>query len=351
MLEGIKQKTPSLTSIVGMVVAVIVVLLAYGAWQVIWPTLGVGKLELKDLSGRLVYSGKLESEIAPKTYSLNLTNGSMQVVNESERFGFFSTSAIEFSSAENDSNFFFRAVAVDNTSGTTTLVKRVVHAVLPDQVKVLAQESTDQYGTMSWSESSKMLARSVVGETVSGTERAITSNWKTLISNEAGEVQSEIPDAAHPTWMPNSDVLLYLRSDGIYAYDMDVGAELRLISFLERGEVFTSVIGIMFEVSPDGRRLVVTTPGRGNVSVYEVTATMDVTKLYSRDNDSVSYSWPVVSPDGMSYAVIARDIVNEALANPRIEFYAMDNDRQEVIATQSLADFDPTLVYLDDWIK
>jgi|GEM_PF-6080823 len=356
MLEGIKQKTPSLTSIVGMMVAVVVVLLAYGAWQVLEPSLSmrINKLNSADLSGRVIYSGVPQTSdiAAPKTYSLNLTNNEMQVVNESERFDIYSSSAVEFSTADNDKDFFFRALAVSDSAGTSTVVKRVVHAVVPERLGTLAEESLDQYGTMSWSENGKLLARGVLMENVPEAEKTSTENWQVVLTDEGGEVKLEIPDAANPVWMPNSNVLLFLRSDGIYAYDMSVEREVRIISFLgQNKQPFSSVIGIMFEVSPDGRRLILTTPGTGNISVYEVSPTLDVTKLYSHENQSVNYSWPVVSPDGMSYAVIARDIADGKLINPRIEFYTMDDASFTMISSHSLNEYDPSQVYLDDWIK
>lgn len=354
MFESIKQKTPSLTSVVGTLVAILVVLGAYGAWQFLWPSISVNKLGTENLSGILVYSGvlKAEEKVIPKTYSLTLTDSAMKVENQSERFRFFSSSAVEFATSSNSKEFFFMALANDRSSGTSTLVKRVMHAIFPDTLEVVAQIAPEQYGTVSWSPNLKMLARSVVGEKLSGPEKVSTLNWKVLLTNESGEVQLEIPDAANPVWMPNSNLLLYLRSDGIYAYDTSIGAEQRIINFSDQnGQPFSAIVGIMFEVSPDGHKLVLTSAGLGNISVYDVSATMDVTKLYARENKSVNYSWPVIAPDGMSYAVIARDIVDGTLTNPRIEFYPIGDERQAMIATHSLNEFNPSYIYLDDWIS
>lgn len=353
MLEAFKSKTPSLTSIVGMVVAVIVALLIYGGWQYLWPALGIGKLKATDLSGVLVFSAKpLEDTKTLSSYSLAITNGGMEKVNESERFGFFSTSMVEFATADTRKDFFFRALANDSSSGTSTIVKQVLHAYPPDGLDVLAQESWEQYGTMSWSPLNKMLARAVVTEDLSPSEKVSTLNWKVVITNEAGEVQTEISDAANPVWMPGSTVLLFVRSDGIYAYDVESEAELRIISLSDNTQQLTSAsIGTMFEVSPDGSRLVLTTPGLGNISLYEVSATMDVKKLYSHNNKSVNYSWPIVSPDGKTFVVLTKDITDQGLGNPRIEFYAMDDSNFKSITSYPLNDYDPGLIYLDDWVK
>lgn len=354
MFELIKQKTPSLTSIVGTLVAILVVLGVYGAWQFVWPSISINKLGTENLSGILVYSGvlKAEEKVIPKTYSLTLTDNAMKVENQSDRFRVFSSSAVEFATSSNSKEFFFMALANDRSSGTSTLVKRVVHAIFPDTLEVVAQGAPEQYGTVSWSPNLKMLARSVVVENLVGLAMVSTLNWKVLLTDESGKVQLEIPDAANPVWMPNSNLLLYLRSDGIYAYDTSIGAEQRVITFLDEDEQpFSAVVGIMFEVSPDGHKLVLTSSGTGNISVYEVSATMDVTKLYSRENKSVNYSWPVVAPDGMSYAVITRDVTDGTLANPRIEFYPISDEKQAMITTYPLNEFNPSQIYLDDWIS
>ena len=353
MFELIKQKIPSLTSIAGSIVAIVVVLGVYGIWQFVWPSISINKLGTENLSGRLVYSGMQKAgELAPKTYSLILDNNDMKVVNESKRFKVLSSNAVEFATSSNSKDFFFMDLAFDNSSGTSTVVKRVMHAIFPDTLEVVTRGVPEQYGTMSWSPNLRMLALSIARENLDGQAKVSTLNWKVLLTNESGEVQLEIPDAANPVWMPNSNLLLYLQSDGIYAYDTLIGAEQRVLSFLDESEQpFSAVVSIMFEVSPDGRKLVLTTPGTGNISVYEVSATMDVTKLYSRENQSVNYSWPVVSPDGMSYAVIARDIVDGAFANPRIEFYPISDEKQGVIGAYPLNGFNPSRVYLDDWVS
>lgn len=356
MFEAIKQKTLSLNTIVSLAVGLVVILSVYGVWQFLWPTIkmNLNKPDPAVLSGRLVFSGiKAEGGKVPNTYSLKLGGQEITVENESEKYGFFSTSDIESSGNETVDEFFVRAVATDESSGTSTLVKRVLHVVLPDKLEVVSQDSFAQYGAMSWSPHKKLLARSVlVNEDAINQEKISTLNWKVVITDEKGVLKEEIADAANPVWMPNSDVLLYLRSDGIYAYDVKVGSEVRIITFLEGENTDPySTIAIMFEVSPDGKRLVVTTPGKGNISVYEVSSTMDVKELYNQQNDSVTYSWPIVSPDGKAFAVLTRDVTDQGTANPRIEFYTVDDPSFDLINSQSLGEYLSDRVYLDDWVK
>ncbi len=354
MFESIKQKTLSLSTIVGLAVALVIVLTVYGVWQVLWPTiqLNLNRPDPAVLSGRLVYSAALGNGIIPKTYSLDINNGAMKVTNESEKFKVIATSEVEFLSPDNSQDFFLRSIHEDKTSGTSTLVRRVLHANLPDKVDVVVEESVFQYGPMSWSSLKKQLARSLFVESSPSDEKVFTKSWKIVITDEKGVVVEELTDAFNPVWMPNSNVLLLLRSDGIYAYDTGIGAEVRLISLSdESGQSVSATIGTMFEVSPDGKRLVLTTPGTGNISVYEVAPTMDVKKLYSHQNPAVTYSWPLVSPDGKAMAVIARDITDQGATNPRVEFYTIDDPTFTMITSQSLSEYNPEMVYLDDWVK
>ncbi len=354
MFESIKQKTLSLSTIVGLAVALVVMLTVYGVWQVLWPTiqLNLNRPDPAVLSGKLVYSAAINGGIIPKTYSLDINNGAMTVTNESEKFKVIATSEVEFLSPDNTQDFFLRSIHEDKTSGTSTLVRRVLHANLPDKMDVIAEESVFQYGPMSWSSLKKQLARSLFVESSPSDEKVFTTSWKVVISDETGVVVEELTDAFNPVWMPNSNVLLLLHSDGIYAYDTGSGAEVRLINLSDQSEQLPSVsIGTMFEVSPDGKRLVLTTPGSGNISVYEVSATMDLKKLYSHQNPAVTYSWPLVSPDGKALAVIARDITDQGATNPRVEFYTMDDPTFTMITSQSLSEYNPEMVYLDDWVK
>lgn len=355
MFESIKQKTLSLNTIIGIVVVLVVVLAAYGVWQVLWPTiqLNLNRPDPAVLSGKLVYSAAISGGIIPKTYSLDISNnGVTKVTNESEKFKVIATSEVEFLSPDNVQDFFLRSIHEDKTSGTSTLVRRVLRASLPDKINVIAEESVFQYGPMSWSSHKKQLARSLFVESSPSSEKFFTKSWKIVITDEKGVVVEELTDAFNPVWMPEGNVLLLLRSDGIYAYDTGSGAEVRLISLSdESGQPVSATIGTMFEISPDENRLIVTTPGSGNISVYEVSVTMDVKKLYSHQNPAVTYSWPLVSPDSKAFAVIARDITDQGAVNPRIEFYTMDDPTFTMITSQSLSEYNPEMVYLDDWVK
>lgn len=354
MFEVIKSKTPSLTSVVGVVAAMIVVLLVYGAWQFLWPRLGVDALKVEDLSGKLVYSGILkEGEVAPKTYSIKFQDGKTEEINETKKFNLFSSSFIEFASSDNENDIFFNSyLSTDNKDGSTVMSKTVFHAVLPDKLDTLAQESAKQFGPMSWSPLKKLLARAVlIDENADSAEIVSASNWKVVITDDTGTVVEEILGATNPTWMPNSVVLLLLRSDGVYAYDTDSGAELRIINISNENQSAIAEIGTMFDVSPDGSRLILTTPGYGTISVYEVSATMDIKKLYSHNNNYVTYSWPVVSPDGKAFAVLTRDIKEQGVSNSRIELYSTEDPNFTMITSLSLDDYNPERVYLDDWIK
>lgn len=113
-----------------------------------------------------------------------------------------------------------------------------------------------------------------------------------------------IEAAVSPAWTMAGDLLLFLKRDGIYAYDMQTDTTLLLSdTYSDFGP------SDRLSVSASSTFAVLTVPSLSSIIVFEPRTTetgaivgMDETGLI-QSND-VMYSTPVISPDGRFYAVV-----------------------------------------------
>ena len=354
-------------------VVVFLVAVSYGAFQYWLPkwispgditnnnaTQAVENVGLNDTSvsragveGVLVLSGASWASAASefKTYSLDLTGETPTLTNESERFNIFSSSFVEFENKQEPNDFFFRALRPATTSdGVPFLLNALYHAAFPDEVSELSDALAQQFGIMDYSPSAGSLAYASLRDTenVDG-DISLVWNWDVLVADKDNELVQTIDGAANPVWSPDGQRLFYTKAEGLYAYDFEAEAEVSLLS-INISEPNEAVrIGTMFGISPDGRYLILTAQGSGQIEVYEVLPEPLTLQFVGRIVDrGTAFSWPVVSPDGATYAVLARDIVSSKPENPRVEVRGILG--REVVFSYPLSDFNPANVFIDDWI-
>lgn len=365
---GSKRKLLALALAVIFLVAV-----SYGAFQFWLPnwtspgdntsnnaTPAVENVGLNDTSvsrasvgGVLVLSGASRASAASelKTYSLDLTGETPALTNESERFNIFSSSFVEFENKQEPDDFFFRTLRPATTSdGVPFLLNALYHAAFPDEVSEVSAALAQQFGTMDYSGSAESLAYASLQDTENvGGDISLVWNWDVLVADKDNELVETIDGAASPVWTPDGRRLFYTKAEGLYAYDFEVGVEKSLlnINISEPNEAVR--IGTMFDISPGGRYLILTAQGPGHIEVYEILPELLTLQFVGRiiDRDS-AFSWPVIAPDGATYAVLTRDIVSGEPKNPRVEVRGILG--REVVFSYPLGDFNPKNIFIDDWI-
>ncbi len=184
-----------------------------------------------------------------------------------------------------------------------------------------------------------------------GDEFAIT-DWSIAIHNYETGARIVLPDAIEPTWTYGGKGLVYLKSDGIYFYDVETSTSIKMI---ERYQNLSSSEDLAS--TADGRYLVLTLPSLNQVAVFEeqVVETglvAEYVELTGLSDPGAKYRHPVLSPDGKLYAVVR---VNESEYNEVTNSYTSAEvqvratDTSQLIETVSLLEVDPNTLRLEAW--
>jgi Tol biopolymer transport system component len=309
------------------------------------------KLTKSDVAGLLIFSGQSNGNNDLKTYSLRFLSDKPELINESDYFKIPSSSFVEFENTVNPRNFYFKVFTNSTSStGEPSVVNTLYHANIPNTIDVITDEPGQEFGTVAWSPAAGLLSyMSLKDENLSDIgDRSGLDKWKVIVADSANKIQFEIENAAHPTWSPDGTKLLYTKSDGFYYRELSTGLENRLLQIVSNeGKELTT--GTMFDLSYDGKTLVLTTSGQGYVDIYDVSEKPLTLNLIGRIvNPEVNYRWPVISPDGKTYAVVTSVIDGGNLTNPKVEIRPIDG--RNVLVSYGLGNFNPALVFLDDWI-
>ena len=174
-------------------------------------------------------------------------------------------------------------------------------------------------------------------------------NWNVaIIDHDNGDVTT-ITAAAKPHWMNDGADLLYLKSDGIYRYNLKADAS---------EPVFTRYAHLSnttdFTVAPDSSSLVLTAPTANLISVIQV---LDSANVKLQEKGSIvtggeRYRYPVISPDGRFYAVMhvkEADYASSTGDFSRADIQVRPLDSQTVIDTIPVPGFTPSSVALRQW--
>lgn len=309
-------------------------------------------IKKESLQGLLLLSAENSDSNTIQTHSLVPGSEALTLNNESEYFGAFSSSFVEFADANDPGDFFFKSfveVETDELTGSTSINAILKFSAEDKSIDQVTADPRQQAGVISWSSAANKLAYTTLKEPYGGEDSSLVWNWDIAVTNEDNEVDFTIEDAVNPLWSPDGAQLLYLKPVGIYVYDIEAQEEIAgATMLLNDSEVFPQ-LGTMLELSPDGNHLILTGQGAGQIEVFKVTWEPFKLEFVGRIVDSnVNYSWPVISPDGKTYAVLTRDLVNGGVANPRVEIRPLLG--RDIIYSYPLTGFNTQAIFLDDWI-
>ncbi len=172
------------------------------------------------------------------------------------------------------------------------------------------------------------------------------------ISSLDGE-QEEITNGAYPIFSPRGNSLIFLKNDGLYTIDLKTREESLAVDL--KDEVLFPDLDLTglgwysfrFNVSPDGRFLVITnTLGRSN-RILEITSWRTFEYELYLEPDFSQPIWPVFSPNG-NYLALEEYRFDEDFETLRLSIY--DLETFEIVGGTSLDDYELDYVWVTDWI-
>jgi hypothetical protein len=205
---------------------------------------------------------------------------------------------------------------------------------------------------LSWSPTLDLLAynRSLKSD-VQYADILSLDTWEIIIADPAGgNVLHTIAGGHSPAWIGTTDMLAYLKADGVYTFNIKTKVEQKILSAPNEGRV-TSLS--MIAVSPDGSKLLWTFAKAGVITLYEIGSEAQSPKAIGRiEKNGTEFYWPIFSPEGSFFAVQAIDQLNGNelfRKNQRIEVRSVTDVTP--IATQSLIGFNFDELFTDAWIQ
>lgn len=169
-----------------------------------------------------------------------------------------------------------------------------------------------------------------------------------ILDPEEDSVVAVIEGGLYPRWSPSENVLLYLRTDGLYEFSVETKQSYKVLGPNESDVLLTP--STMIAISPEGSHVVLTSQGSGSITIFNVESWNPATLLLTETvaDDSKFYTAPVISPEGTMYAVLTTDKNGDVFTNPRLEIRGMHGP--DILFSYPLDTFDPQKFFIDDWV-
>lgn len=167
---------------------------------------------------------------------------------------------------------------------------------------------------------SYIIAYSVTNSDLESDDIYSLDNWSIILKDlNSNDENIEITSAARPQWI-NGSQLLYLKSDGIYTYDLVDRVESK-VQWNENEIGFSFSAREELAANKDGSMLVVTSPGENQI----IALFLNDENIYELYHDITStdtiYSSPVFSPDGTHLALLTHALVSSPEATIEIQLF------------------------------
>jgi hypothetical protein len=303
--------------------------------------------------GLLIFSGRKirETDKYTQLYALDLSAGSTTAP-ELYIPKYFTSAMAEFEDSSEPADFFTLTASEYSLDNEEDGVG--VHRYDSETGTVQPfSEATGKYErAIAWSKESELLAFSrLKGERQTDIDLLTLDNWETIIFHpETDRLVASIGGALYPKWSPDGKKVIFMKTEGLYMFDLETQKETEVIGLPEGG---ISIATSMMDLSDDGKYLIWSSAKSGMISISEIVSweTMEVKELGRMQVPDTEFYWPVFSPDGKYYAVQAIDTLkgNDFVRkNARIE--VRPTNSRTVVYTHSLEDFFFDALFSDDWI-
>jgi hypothetical protein len=179
----------------------------------------------------------------------------------------------------------------------------------------------------------------------------LLSNWSSaLVDVASNTISAEVSGAIQPKWSPDGSKILFMKTDGLYLYTVATHEQEKVLAIPESGQMLTSS---MYDVSPDGKRLIMTIPKKGviivnNIVTWEPFTLQEVGRIHE---DATEYYWPQFSADGLYYTVqaITGAARSDQRSDPRLEVRPILS--RKVTMSLPLGNFDFNRLFTDTWTR
>ncbi|MDD2753092.1 MAG: hypothetical protein PHT44_00540 [Candidatus Portnoybacteria bacterium] len=167
-------------------------------------------------------------------------------------------------------------------------------------------------------------------------------DWSVYVTDLNGN-EKLLGPGAYPQWSPDSRKLLFLRSEGLYLYNLEkeIGAK---VWGMADGR---AVLRMNIDVSRDGSHLAWSVPNNHQVILAKISSWEPFNLGEQKTIDEVFAFWPVFSPKGEYLAAITGDEEGIGVAKPWVTIY-----NTETLESQKVLDlnyFSVNAMTLTDW--
>ena len=174
------------------------------------------------------------------------------------------------------------------------------------------------------------------------------NQWVVFVVDVNSKEQKVIDRGTHPFWSPDGKKILYMKSDGLYLYDLSNDTK-KIV--LPTTESFDATTNIKIDVSGDGSLLALSIPEDRNMYLYKITSWESgiIEDRMTIEASGSSIFWPVFSPDSRYIAFQEADTRSGAGAasNARLSVFDLKaNSYRELI---KLDGFNFDVAFISDW--
>lgn len=178
-------------------------------------------------------------------------------------------------------------------------------------------------------------------------DEILIENWSVALFSFSGGLVTEIEAAAEPLFINDGQDLLYLKTDGIYRYNIATEESVvvsKIYTELSRAEGYA--------VTSNDRVLIFTSPNLNLISVQKLNSDFKAVEIGSIVSPGTRYRYPVISPDDEYYVVMAakdKDFGDAGYQRIDAEIRSIMNS--QVLDVINFEGFSPTSVLLHQWLN
>lgn len=297
-----------------------------------------GKLT-SDLEGSIYISLSAPDEKVTDIYAFNLESNSLDEVFENK--GEYARYASKVSPAGNKIAY----MAYLPLSGE--FPQLYIYDVDTEGISQLTSASSRNKRLPSWSPNGTSIAFTAHFADLNDEERLDPNNWGIAIARFNAKVRP-VGLGTYPMWSPDGSVLLFLKKDGLYVYNIESRDISKAFTLPWGGEADTTM---KLSVSSDGTRLAWSNYYQQEILLFKINSwsPFDMEHISVIETPEGAPFQSVFSPDGNYLAVkkAGWDAELETRIDPQIAVYDLETFKS--IKVFDLTEYNWGYFYLTDW--
>ncbi len=174
-------------------------------------------------------------------------------------------------------------------------------------------------------------------------------DWEVVVIDpNSDELLLTIDGATNPKWSPDGNKIVFLKSRGLFVYDMETGVQTPILQVADGQVISTSMI----DITSSGDYLALTNSQTGLITMYSISSWSEfqMEEIGRITIPGTNVLWPQFSPDGNYYAVQVIDVAQEGGERTNSRFEVRPTLGREVVAEHSTDAFKFTEFHTNDWV-